>query len=256
MPRLQRGSRPIDPRTGEPLEPKSQPGYYPGFRTMSQMAFWDEATRRVIVARVERHPSNPFFHTRGSAADGGGLRSHPPARRSRRAHKIPIVNAIDERLYENRLDGYRYEDMPPDQEAHRLGLQGIAEVAQHMFGKPFLDLSALDQESVLETLHDGNPPAGTRHLEANGCGTLLAPPGAGRRGSLLRAPLRLGRNRFRRPGLSTWLYAPGGRRARAMGSRMSAATNGLRLPVRLPQNSPRLEASEEHKASPGQGGTH
>jgi gluconate 2-dehydrogenase gamma chain len=51
-------------------------------------------------------------------------------------HKIPIVNSIDERLYEDRLDGYRFDGMPTDQEAHRLGLQGIAEVAQHMFRKP------------------------------------------------------------------------------------------------------------------------
>jgi hypothetical protein len=75
------------------------------------------------------------------------------------SHKIPVVNAIDERLCENRPDGYRYEDMPPDQEAHRLGLEGIEKVAQYMFGKPYIDLSVRQQESVLETLHDGNPPA-------------------------------------------------------------------------------------------------
>ena len=30
---------------------------------------------------------------------------------------------IDERLAAGRIDGYRYEDMPPDGEAHRLGLR-------------------------------------------------------------------------------------------------------------------------------------
>ena len=41
------------------------------------------------------------------------------------AHKIPIVPWIDKRLYENRHDGYRFADMPPDREAFRLGLQAI-----------------------------------------------------------------------------------------------------------------------------------
>jgi hypothetical protein len=75
-------------------------------------------------------------------------------------HKIPIVNFIDERLHQDRLDGYRFEGMPPDQEAHRLGLRAIAEVAQHMFQRAFVELGATDQELVLETLHDGQPPAG------------------------------------------------------------------------------------------------
>ena len=91
--RLQRGSRrPVDPKTGEPLNRNAQPGYYPGFSTLSQKEFWDEATRKIIVARVERNSSYSVFLPRRSAADDRGLRSHPPARRSRRLHKIPIVN--------------------------------------------------------------------------------------------------------------------------------------------------------------------
>jgi hypothetical protein len=159
MPNFREGSPPIDPLTGESLEPKSQPGYYPGFRTMSQMAFWDEATRRVIVARVEDIPPIRFFSPEEARLMTAICDRILPQDDRDEIHKIPVLNAIDSRLYENRLDGYRYEDMPPDQEAYRLGLQGIAKVAQHMFGKPFLDLSAREQESVLETLHDDNPPA-------------------------------------------------------------------------------------------------
>lgn len=61
MPDSSKSPLPIDPHTGETLEPKSHPGYYPGFHTMSQKAFWDEATRRVIVARVEAVPPIRFF---------------------------------------------------------------------------------------------------------------------------------------------------------------------------------------------------
>jgi hypothetical protein len=29
-------------------------------------------------------------------------------------HRIPIVPQIDNRLFTGRMDGYRYDDMPPD----------------------------------------------------------------------------------------------------------------------------------------------
>ena len=48
--------RPRDPSTGEPLAPRPQPGYYPGFHTLDQRAFWDEATRKVILARLQPAP--------------------------------------------------------------------------------------------------------------------------------------------------------------------------------------------------------
>ena len=31
--------------------------------------------------------------------------------------RIPVLPGIDERLAANRIDGYRYDDMPSDQEA-------------------------------------------------------------------------------------------------------------------------------------------
>ncbi|HEX3372172.1 MAG TPA: hypothetical protein VHS08_06615, partial [Candidatus Acidoferrales bacterium] len=52
---------PVDPRTGKALEPKSQPGYYPGYQCMSQKAFWDEVTRRVVVSRIQDIPPIRFF---------------------------------------------------------------------------------------------------------------------------------------------------------------------------------------------------
>ena len=48
---------------------------------------------------------------------------------------IPILAIIDDRLYKNELNGFRYEDMPPDQEAYRLGLKAIEEMAQQRFGR-------------------------------------------------------------------------------------------------------------------------
>src|SRR6185312_11738740 len=69
-----------------------------------------------------------------------------------------LLNAIDERLYTGRIDGYRYDHMPPDGEAYRLGLQGIEALAQHLYGKDFVALGQAEQDAVLKSIHDGQPP--------------------------------------------------------------------------------------------------
>ncbi len=151
---------PLDPRTDQPIPPRAQPGYYPGYDVLSQKDFWDAATRRVVLDRVERVPPIRFF-----SADEARLleaicdRVLPQDDRDA-DHRIPIVNAIDERLREGRGDGYRFEHMPSDGEAHRLGLQGIDAIARHLFDRPFLELEPLEQDNVLKTVHDGQPPAG------------------------------------------------------------------------------------------------
>ena len=52
---------PTNPSDGEPLPPKRQPGDYPGFSTLSQSPFWDEATRDVVETRVSDPPQRRFF---------------------------------------------------------------------------------------------------------------------------------------------------------------------------------------------------
>ena len=39
--------------------------------------------------------------------------------------RIPILPGVDERLVANRIEGYRYEDMPSDQEAYRLAARAF-----------------------------------------------------------------------------------------------------------------------------------
>ena len=135
---------PVDPETKQPLPPCSQPGYYPGFSTLSQRAYWDEATRNVVMARVEQVPPIRYF-TPGEAKLMQAVcdRLLPQDDRDEQ-HRIPVVNYIDERLYSQRIDGYRFEDMPPDHEAHRLGLRAIEAIARHMYNKPFIELEPLE----------------------------------------------------------------------------------------------------------------
>lgn len=139
---------------------RAQPGYYPGYSTLSQQGFWDDATRRVIRRRVEEVPPIRFFDTEEAALLEAVCDRILPQDDRDAAHTVPIVNGIDARLFENRTDGYRFEDMPTDREAHRLGLQGIDVIAHHLFGRGFTELGPLEQDGVLQTMHDAKPPAG------------------------------------------------------------------------------------------------
>ena len=57
--------------------------------------------------------------------------------------RIPILPGLDERLFLNRIDGYRYEDMPSDQDAYRFGAKAIEAMAQELHAKPFHTLPTL-----------------------------------------------------------------------------------------------------------------
>ncbi|MBV9499056.1 MAG: gluconate 2-dehydrogenase subunit 3 family protein [Acidobacteriaceae bacterium] len=153
-------TRPIDPNTGKPIGPMTQPGYYPGFSTLSQQKFWDAKTREVVLDRVNNVPPVRFFSPEEARLLEAICDRVLPQDDRDEAHKIPIVPLIDKRLYENSHDGYRYVDMPPDREAFRLGLRGIEEIAQHQYGRGFLDLGPREQDEILQSLHDGKPSAG------------------------------------------------------------------------------------------------
>ncbi len=255
MPSSADDARPVHPRTGKALDPKRQPGYYPGFHTMSQKAFWDEATRKVIVTRVERVPPIRFFSPEDARLMAAICDRILPQEDRDEHHKIPVLNVIDERLYENRLEGYRYEDMPPDSEAYRLGLQGIAEIAQHMFGKPFLDISVRQQESVLETLHDGNPPVAHhiwKQMDVGRFWLLLVQDVVG---AYYAHPYAWDEIGFGGPA-----YPRGYMRLEG-GEPEPWEVDERRYEWAPPAGSPsakftKVGGVEEHKASPGQGGTH
>ena len=134
---------------------------YPGYNVLDKWSSpdWDDQTREVVRQRLEEVPEIRFFtdaeaHTLAAVAE----RIVPQPDRDEAA-KIPIVPWIDEKLYEDNRDGYRYEELPPQREAWRLGLAGIDEAARALFGgKPFIDLDALSQDVVLSHVERGRPP--------------------------------------------------------------------------------------------------
>jgi hypothetical protein len=150
---------PVDPASGRPIRPKTTPGYYPKLDTLNQQKYWDETTRKVVLERVEQVPPIRFFSPEEARCMQAVLEHLIPQFDRDAAHQIPLLNHVDARLHQNRIDGYQFEEMPPDREAYRLGIRGIDDLARGMYQKDFADLEPLAQDMVLKTIHDGNPPA-------------------------------------------------------------------------------------------------
>lgn len=150
-------SFPFDRITGKEICDLRQPGYYPGYRTLGQQKSWDSATRQVVKKRVDETPPVRFFEPGQAELMAAIIDRIMPQDDRAEERTIPILEIIDQRLYKNALNGFRYEDMPPDREAYRMGLQAIEEMAQERFGAKFVDLDVHRQELLLKSIHDGKP---------------------------------------------------------------------------------------------------
>jgi hypothetical protein len=137
------------------VKQRRQPGYYPGYSTLSQRAYWDAATRTEVENRVYNVPQIRFFTQEELPLITAVCDRIIPQDDRLPEWRIAVVNYIDERLFENKISGYRYEDMPPDGEAHRLGLQAIDKTASEIHGRAFIELDRRSQELILKSIHDG-----------------------------------------------------------------------------------------------------
>jgi hypothetical protein len=145
------------------------PTRYPNYNVLDKESSpdWDAPTRQLVQNRLAQVPPIRFFteaevRTLGAIAE----RILPQPDRSTSA-RIPIVPWIDAKLFDDRRDGYRYEDLPPQQESWRLALAGFEQTANTLFGRAFTELSAEQQDQILERVEDGNPPGEAwQHLSA------------------------------------------------------------------------------------------
>ncbi len=151
---------PIDPHTRQPLPPRAQPGYYPDWHVLEQQDFWDEATRRVVLRRVHDIPPLRFFSSGEAELLRAVFDRLLPQDDRDLEHRVPILEFVDERLYKGECDGYRYENMPPDPEAYRLGARGIQLLCDLLHHAPYESLDQTEQDELLRSLHDGKPQDG------------------------------------------------------------------------------------------------
>jgi hypothetical protein len=137
---------------------------YPDYQVMSPDKWrydWDEKTRRLVRDRIRNIPPRSFFSEDEFALLQAVCDRALPQEDRPAPLRIPIAPFIDQRLAQGGSSGsgYRYEDMPWDPEAYRLGLRGIDQAAQNLFaGKRFTDLDESQQDQVLAAVEKGDPP--------------------------------------------------------------------------------------------------
>ncbi len=118
-------------------------------------------TRRALEERLQQSAVTAprFFDARDFATLRAACARLIP--QPEREHAIDLAGALDERLADGRCDGWRYDQMPPDGEAHRRGLRGLDESAQLMCNASFQQLDAAQQDEVLRAVQRGEAGGAT-----------------------------------------------------------------------------------------------
>ena len=111
-------------------------GRYPTYDVLSQTSHWDETTRRVVLERVENVPQIEFF-TADEARTLDAFCNVVTAQDGE--PRIPVLNYIDEKLQRGERDGWRFFDMPDDDELWRLVARGLDGEARHHSYESFAD---------------------------------------------------------------------------------------------------------------------
>ena len=126
-----------------------------------------KATRQALTERLTTPPRQPSFFT----PDEFALLEAVCARlipQDDRSEPIDIAGGIDKRLSENKSDGWRYDSMPADGGAYKLGLKGIDESAQLTFHASFQHVSAEQQDIILKSVQLNQALGQSwQHLPAN-----------------------------------------------------------------------------------------
>ncbi|HEY3543012.1 MAG TPA: gluconate 2-dehydrogenase subunit 3 family protein [Gaiellaceae bacterium] len=127
-------------------------GRYPDHDVLSQVDHWDEVTRRVVLDRVENVPAIRFF----TAAEARALRAFCDCITAQDEEpRIPVLEYVDEKLYENRGDGYQYFDMPSDRETWRTVARGLDEEARKLGRESFALLTEHEQHVLCHSFNQG-----------------------------------------------------------------------------------------------------
>jgi hypothetical protein len=99
---------------------------YPDFDVLDQAAHWDDATREVVLARLETPPLR-FF----TEAEAATLRAFCDVVLAQdKEPRIPVLEHVDAKLTAGKGEGYRYVDLPEDGETWRLTARGLDTAAR------------------------------------------------------------------------------------------------------------------------------
>ncbi|MFI9722023.1 gluconate 2-dehydrogenase subunit 3 family protein [Streptomyces sp. NPDC052396] len=119
---------------------------------------WDAATAGVVLARLGPRPQPPLsFFTPAEEAAAEALLDHLLAR-TPEDPPVPVLSVIDARLSTGQGDGWRYADLPEDDETWRRSLAALDEDARlRHSGRAFAALDHGDQDRLLHHIKQLGP---------------------------------------------------------------------------------------------------
>jgi hypothetical protein len=148
---------------GTPLHPSWLPrqrrgttpqmiGRYPDFDVLDAVDTWDEATKKVVLARLDPPGPLRFF----TAAEEPALRAFCDTVLAQdREPRVPVAEMVDNKLADGRLDGYQYADMPDDRDTWRLVLRGLDHTATQGYQLDFAGCTDARREAIVSEFANG-----------------------------------------------------------------------------------------------------
>ncbi len=137
---------------------KMRNDYYPPGEVTSLLKtnLITEITGKILESRLEtKAVVNPIFFNEEIF-----LLLHAVCQRlipqTERLSKVDLAGLFDEQLAKGTGNGWRYNDMPPDEVAYKSGLQGINETSKLEFDKAFILLEDKEQDIILHSVQSGN----------------------------------------------------------------------------------------------------
>ena len=163
LPNLRPGRRPPDPAEHLPRQRRGVTpqmiGRYPDYDVLAPEVTrtWDGKTRETVMARLEVGGGLRFFTPQEEPA----VRAFTDTVTAQdREPRIPVVEMLDRKYAEGKLDGYQYAGMPDDRDTWHLVLAGLDETARARFGRRFHEIDQEAREAICEGMSAGTLAGG------------------------------------------------------------------------------------------------
>ncbi|QEC47418.1 gluconate 2-dehydrogenase subunit 3 family protein [Baekduia soli] len=132
-------------------------GRYPDFDVLAEAEHWDEVTRAVVLKRVHEVPPIRFFTDEEVRCLRPFLdlllaQDHEP--------RIPVLEMVDKKMHEGKLDGYRHAGMPEDPVTWRLVAAGLDEAARRLGANDFATAPDGTQYDIVDAFSRGDLAGG------------------------------------------------------------------------------------------------
>jgi len=121
-------------------------GRYPDYDVLAEAPHWDAVTRKVVLERVADVPPIRFF----TDAEARVLRIFLDVLLAQDAEpRIPVLNMVDAKLADGKLDGFRYANMPDDRDVWRI-------VARNLEREGFCEATEREREVLVARFAKGD----------------------------------------------------------------------------------------------------